>query len=908
MESLTPEQKARKIIDRMLFDAGWDICDRQHYTPLSSAIAIEEGLLKGNLEADYLLFIDGKAVGVLEAKRAETPLDDTVYQQAYNYTHQVPDWVPIHYEPLPLIYLSNGHTLLAKDARTEDEPQRLQRMHTPKEVARMLQLPGEFSGLPALRQHFGNLSLHDCQIEAIRNLELSFRMGERRALVNIATGAGKTYTACLAAYRMLNYTAMRRILFLVDRNNLGEQAEGEFGRFRFTENGETFSNIFSVGRICSCEMPDASVTICTIQRLFSMLSGTGDIDDTDEESDFTDTDAPEVQMPHEATLPHDYFDLIIVDECHRSIYSSWRRVLEYFDTARIVGLTATPVPQTLAFFNMNKVVDYTLEKSIADGVNVPHRTYRIDTEATAGGGTIHRGDTATDHYRRNDNEVIWTAAEDTHYEASRLNRDIVNPAQIRCVLEEFRDVIYTQLYPNREPDMNFIPKTLIFAQDEAHAERIVNITKQVFHRPAKDNTFVQKITYSVDNPRKRIQQFRADRDFRIAVTVTLVATGTDVKPLEVVMFMRDVESATLFVQMKGRGVRRIDDNALRNVTPNADSKELFYLVDCVGVTEHGFCIPGPVTGSGHDPIPSLEQLLERIAMGNVSDDYLMDLAGRLSRINSHKATEEQRQQFADLAGRSMYDIANDIFSQVESLPEYNSVNDANVERKRLVAPLANNPEARELLLVIAAGRVTILNPGEDRITESGFSVEEAQDTAEAFGQYVNDHRDEIEALRIIYNNQGEPLRYETLKELEEQLKRANYRFATSTLWRTYSLLYPDRVTMPEDKTRLEALTNIIQLVRFALHRLSRLTTFSNHSLRRFELWCGQRNNQKSIQQHDVLLKVIDYITANGFCNIDDLYDIDPSAVAQIIHAFGTAEDADEALESLARYIIYGHTA
>lgn len=905
---MTPEQKARKIIDQMLTDAGWDICDRKHYTPLSSAVAIEEGLLQGNLEADYLLFINGQAVGVLEAKRKETPLKDKVYQQAYKYTHKMPDWVPAYHDPLQLIYLSNGKTLLFKHTGNDDEPIELQRMHTPKEIAKLLDIPGEFAGLPALRQQYGNLRLRDCQVEAICNLELSFREGQRRALINIATGAGKTYTACLAAYRMLNYTKMKRILFLVDRTQLGEQAEGEFGRFRFTENGETFSNIFSVGRIKSKTMPDTSVTISTIQKLFSMLTGKGEVDDNDEESDFSDNDEPEVEVPDTLKLPHDYFDLIIVDECHRSIYSSWRKVLEYFDTARIVGLTATPVPQTLAFFNMNKVVDYTLEKSIADGVNVAHRTYRINTEATQGGGTIHKGDTATKHYRYNNNEEEWKVAEDVHYEANRLNHDIVNPMQIRKVLEEFKNIIYTKLYPYREPNLNYIPKTLIFAQDEAHAERIVKIAKDVFERPEDDNTFVQKITYSIDNPRKRIKQFRTDRDFRIAVTVTLVATGTDVKPLEIVMFMRDVESATLFIQMKGRGVRKIDDNALKNVTPNADTKDVFYLIDCVGVTEHGYSIPGPTVGTQQGSFLSLEKLLEKISLGNVSDEYLYDLAGRLSRINNHKASESQRREFAEKAGKAMYEIASDIYEHLDAMPEYESINQHNTERKHLVAPIANKPDVRELLLIIARGHVTILQPGEDKITQSEFSLEEANSTAEAFSKYINDHRDEIEALRLIYNNQVEPLRYDMLKDLENKLKMANYRFATAALWKTFSLIYPDKVYLPTEKDKLNALTNIIQLVRFAIHQQNSLDTFLHTSRQRFELWCGWRNRKKTQQQHDILLRVIDYIATNGFCTIDDLYDIDESTAAQIIRAFGTEDEADRNLDSLAKFIIYDQTA
>ncbi len=302
---------------------------------------------------------------------------------------------------------------------------------------------------------------------------------------------------------------------------------------------------------------------------------------------------------------------------------------------------------------------------------------------------------------------------------------------------------------------------------------------------------------------------------------------------------------------------------------------------------------------------TLENLLERITLGNVSDDMLYDLAGRISRINNHRATEQQRQEFAALAGCSMYDIANDIYANLETLPPFVSINEPNSERKHLVAPLANNPDVRERLLFIAHGSITILQPGEDEVIQSEFLHEEASKTTEAFEQYISDHRDDNEALRIIYNNDGTPLRYDALKDLENRLKMENYRFATSVLWRTYSLIYPDEVTLPREKEKLDALTNIIQLVRFALRQQSKLVPFAQTSLQRFELWCGHRNNEKTRKQHDVLLKVIDYICTNGFCTIDDLYDIDMSTAAQIVGAIGSSEDrADEELNSLARFIIY----
>ena len=417
--------------------------------------------------------------------------------------------------------------------------------------------------------------LRACQYEAITQLEQSFRNGENRALMVLATGAGKTYTACLAAYRMLAFTPMKRILFLVDRNNLGKQAETEFGTFRLTENGDPFNTIFTVNRLKSSSvLTDSNVVISTIQRLFSLLKG-DEITDNDE--DDKEIEDKEIILPENPNLPSDFFDMIIIDECHRSIYGNWQKVLNYFSKAKLIGLTATPIPETKAFFNGNIIVNYTLEKSIVDGVNVDCRVYRIKTQATENGGAILEGDKVKRETCYTGQVQTINNQETKNYTREELNRSIINPAQIKLILETYRDAVYTELFtdPQREPNMDYLPKTLIFALNENHATNIVQIAKEVFGH--NDNCFVQKITYSAGDSNELIRQFRNDKDFRIAVTCTLVATGTDIKPLEVVMFMRDVASEPLYIQMKGRGVRTIGDEQLRNVTPNAYSKDCFFL-------------------------------------------------------------------------------------------------------------------------------------------------------------------------------------------------------------------------------------------------------------------------------------------------------------------------------------------
>lgn len=900
---MKPEEKARVKIDQMFEDAGWKVVDRDFYSPTITAAAIREGLLEGNREADYFLFLNGKAVGVLEAKRKEVNVaSDWVSDQAERYTRYVPKCYQAFARPLPFIYLSNGENTYFRDCRIEDSDlEEINRIHTPKEMVKMLEINDPYAGLPTLKKK----GLRDCQYEAITELENSFRAGQNRALIVLATGAGKTYTACLAAYRFLAYTPMKRILFLVDRNNLGKQAEGEFGMFRLTENGDPFNTIYTVNRLKSNKVPsDSNVVISTIQRLFSLLTGQEIVDNDDDDEDTT---TGEVQLTGNLQLPPDFFDIIIIDECHRSIYGNWRRVLDYFSTAKLIGLTATPVPETMAFFNNNRVVNYTLERSIIDGVNVDSRVYRIKTQATENGGAILKGDKLKRVTRYTGKVEIIKNEETRNYTKEELNRSIINPAQIKLVLETYRDAVYTEMFidPQREPIMDYLPKTLIFALNENHATNIVRIAKEVFGRT--DDKFVQKITYSSGDSNELIRQFRNDKEFRIAVTCTLVATGTDVKPLEVVIFMRDVASAPLYIQMKGRGVRTIGDDQLRNVTPNAFSKDCYFLVDAVGVTEHDHTLSGPSDDTSQTI--TLKRLLELLTHGNVKDEYLRLIASKLSRIYS-KANQKQREKFMDLAHADMREISSNIFDALEKgiLPPYISIDEPNNERKGLVIPLTHHPEARQYLLILAAGFIETLQPGEDTLISKGFSQEEATEVTTAFEEYCKENRDDIEALRMIYNNEGEPLTYSLLKDLENKLKLANNKFQTSRLWNCYSIVNPQSVKKYTTKEEKEALTNIIQLVRYANHQIDTLESLYPSAQQRFNLWYGQVQRSVTESQIAIVRQIVDYIASNGACTIKDIIDDDKTRAAQLIKAFGGKIKVDEALASLSKFLLYRKTA
>ena len=637
---MLPEEKARVKIDKQLRNAGWDIVSRNEYLPNSTS-AIKEALMGGNTESDYLLFIDGKAIAVVEAKREDNPLGDEVKKQAEDYAVSPQDWYGLWFEKLiPLVYMANGNKIYLKNMLVEDaDYEELPQMHSPKKMLQIVGKTSEYGALPLIEKR----GLRDCQYRAEVKFEESLKMGNKKNLAVLATGSGKTYLACLASYRLLNYTPTKRILFLVDRNNLARQTESEFSVFDRTEGQQKMGNLYTINRLKKEEDIKGDIVISTIQKLFCVLTGQ-EINDSDEDAEDEKAKADEekdsktvIDLGNDLKLPPDYFQLIIVDECHRSIYGKWKKVLDYFSGATVLGLTATPTPEAYAYFNKNVIEEYTYDDSVVDGVNVPPRIYRIITDVTAHGGTIEKGTKITETSKRTGKSETIDAGVSVEYGAAELDRSVVNKKQIKEVLMAYKKAIYEDLYPSREQKWESIPKTLIFAKSDPHANDIVEIAEEVFKVEFENGklpkNFVKKITYTAGDSNALIRDLRTEKDFRIAVTVTLVATGTDVKPLEVVLFMKDVHSDVLYTQMKGRGCRVISDDKLKEVTPNADTKECYYIVDAVGVTESEKHIPKPGPDGPGKKNLSLEHLLERLAHNEVSDENLMLLRDYCSTIN-----------------------------------------------------------------------------------------------------------------------------------------------------------------------------------------------------------------------------------------------------------------------------------
>ena len=912
-----PEEKARVKIDKQLTSAGWDIVSRDEYVP-QSASAVKEALMQGNTECDYLLFVDNKAIAVVEAKREKNPLGEDVQAQAEDYARNPQNWYGMWFpDRIPLVYLANGKNIFFKNTlQPESDYVELAEMHSPKKMLQLIGQASAFGALPRLDRR----GLRDCQFRAEAEFEKSLKSGNKRSLAVLATGSGKTYLACLASYRLLNYTPAKRILFLVDRNNLARQAESEFCTFDRTDDRREMGTLYEIKRLTKDKDIQADIVISTIQKLFAVLTGSplpGDDDeDAEDEQNAADEERDDrnaIQLGDDLKLPPDHFQLIVVDECHRSIYGKWRAVLDYFSGAHVLGLTATPTPEAYAFFNDNVIEEYTYDDSVVDGVNVPSRVYRIKTEVTEHGGALQEGTTVAETSRETGDEEFFVMEERVDYDPGTLDRSVVNPDQIRKVLEAYKKSIYDDLYPDREKKWAYVPKTLVFAKDDNHATQIVEIARQVFGQEFEGGVvperFVQKITYTAEDSNGLIRDLRTEKDFRIAVTVTLVATGTDVKPLEVVLFMKDVRSDVLYTQMKGRGCRVIDDDKLREVTPNATTKDCYYIVDAVGVTEHEKLIPKPGAGGARTAVLTLEALLERLAHKDVSDENLWLLRDYCATIN-------RRYENSPLFGRHLDSFIADfgfapkaIAFRIQeafdrgTLPPFTSPSQPNTERMDLVADLVGNLTARLKLLEMRRGYVVRTDSDPDELLYAGFSKETARTFIENFERYLDENKDAIEALRILYNATDTVITHAMLVELRDRLLAENRQYGVYPIWKNYKVLdETGDVDELDVKTNVNALTNLIQIVRFAYRKNQKLTSLLKGQAQRFNLYCGQAQRVLTDDQKEVMRQIAAYVVNDGALSVAELNEIDTDLWRRGVLGL-TAPVLAEEMQYMARFLL-----
>ncbi|WP_020675075.1 type I restriction-modification enzyme R subunit C-terminal domain-containing protein [Geopsychrobacter electrodiphilus] len=943
-----PEAEARQKIDALLVAAGWLVQDAAAaHIHAGRGIAIREFSLPGHGFADYLLYVDGKAAGVIEAKKVGSTLTG-VEVQSTKYTQGLPAGLPRWHNPLPFCYESTGvETRFTNGLDPEPRSRNVFAFHRPEMLADLLDIAGT-TGLPsdlggasiaaefqpqtflARLQHMPELvteGLWPAQIKAIQNLEFSLKENRPRALIQMATGSGKTFTSINFIYRLIKFAGARRVLFLVDRGNLGRQTLKEFQQFVSPYNNFKFSEEYIVQHMTSNVLDTtARVTICTIQRLFSMLKGRELPEELDEESmsELGSLFKEPEPIEYNPDFPIGSFDIIVTDECHRSIYNLWRQVLEYFD-AYLIGLTATPSKQTFGFFNKNLVMEYGHPHAVADGVNVNYDVYRIKTSITEQGSAVEAG-YYVDKRDRETREVRWEQLDDdVSYEAKQLDRDVVSVDQIRTVIQTFRDKLFTEIFPNRTE----VPKTLIFAKDDSHAEDIVKIVREEF---GKGNDFAQKITYRTTGakPEDLISAFRNSYFPRIVVTVDMIATGTDIKACECVFFMRSVKSRAYFEQMKGRGVRIINDNDLQAVTPDAVTKDHFVIVDAVGVCEMDQTDSLPMERKKN---VGFEKLLQAVAFGNAEPDVISSVAARLARMEKKLTTDEQAEVANLLDGKTLKELTGDL---VEALDPDNhlvraqklfSVTEPDTKQMRQAAaqvigeavkPLCN-PELRELLLAIKKKNEQIIDTvSTDTLIFSGFTEEKARGVVESFEQFIADNKDEITALQVLYSKPyKQRLRFEDVRELAEKLvaqveqlqiyqthPQGWEKRVPDELWAAYQKLQAGKV---RGASANHILTDLVSLVRFAMHQDNELVPFPEKVQVNFRTWVEQQQTSgKSFtsEQRKWLEMIRDHIAANLQIETDD-FDYAPFAqaggIGKVWQLFGDGLNVilDELNEALA---------
>lgn len=886
-ERLAAEQRARAIIDRQLTGAGWQVQDRAQMNLFAGrGVAVREVIMApGHGRADYLLYVDKMAAGLIEAKPEGTPLSGVEWQSAM-YATGLPAEVRLKALTvdgrLPFVFEASGsETHFTNGYDPEPRARRVFSFPRPEALARILRDAEADPDTPTWRAKVAVMpELHEeglrpAQIKATRGIERSLAEQRfSRSLVQMATGAGKTFTAVTECHRLLKYGGFRRILVLVDRNNLGDQTLREFQNYATPDDGRRFTELYNADKLTGAGMVGSShVVISTIQRTYAALRGqqVPDVDDPNMD-DYT-PDRP-VEVEYNAQMPPESFDLVIVDEAHRSIYGVWRGVLDYFD-AHIVGLTATPVKQTFGFFQQNLVAEYTYAESVADNVNVDFTVYRIRTQITDSGSRVDAGTVVPVRDRRTRRERYQTLEDDLNYTASQLDRAVTSSSQIRLVLDTFRDRLFTDIFPGRST----VPKTLIFAKDDNHAEEIVGTVREVF---GKGNEFAAKITYSAQDPKRLLQDFRNSPAMRVAVTVDMIATGTDVKPLECVFFMRDVRSASYFEQMKGRGARTIEPSDFQAVTPDAEAKTGFVIVDAIGVTEHPYVDAAPLERIKTVP---LKKLLDKAAALTLTEDETATLASRLAKLEL-QLTPAERGELDKVAGQPVHDILTGLVAAVDpdeqakaaaTAPIVDGKPDTQAAVRKLlddaVRPIAANPELRTRILELRASHDQVLDQvSVDRLLEAGgvVNISKARSVVESFRAYLEKHRDEISALQVLYSQTGSArITYAELRELADRIKRPPRNWTPDVIWTAYEAVETYRVRHADRHT----VTDLVSLVRFALGAENELIPYADKVHERYAAWLLQQEQagaEITDKQRWWLDRIADVIATSAGISEDDL--------------------------------------
>ena len=536
--------------------------------------------------------------------------------------------------------------------------------------------------------------------------------------------------------------------------------------------------------------------------------------------------------------------------------------------------------------------EYTYEESVLDGVNVPYDIYNIETEISKKGSVIKAG-WFVDRRDKLTRKTRWQQEdEDTEYLRNDLDKKVVNPSQIRNIIRQYKKALETEIFPNRKDENGDyeVPKTLVFAKTDSHADDIIKIIRDEFD---EGDDFCKKLTYKIqEDPKSVLNRFRNSYYPRIAVTVDMIATGTDVKPLEVLLFMRDVKSTNYFEQMKGRGCRTINKDSLQLVSKTAKTKTHFIIVDAVGVTKSKKTDSRPLE---RKPTVGLKDLLGAVTMGVAEEDLFLSLANRLIRLEKEITDKEKEKLLEHSKGKNLKQICKELLSAfdddvieenakpiIEAIPVQDRtpalLEQAKKDAQKELINQASSTFNGKLNDYIEKVRIEheqiIDSHNIDKITKAEWdttSVDKANGIVKDFKEYLEANKDEIKALTIFYNQpyNRRSITFKMIKEVFDKLKLDKPMLAPDFVWAAYSQLEEVKSKQPIDE-----LTALVSLIRRACGIDSELKAFDNTIDENFKNWIFKQNagkhNRFTAEQMDWLRELKNHVVNSYHIEIEDL--------------------------------------
>lgn len=769
------ERETRRLIDAQLRAASWEV-DSEQLT-YSNGIRPQKGKNLAIAEwptddgrADYVLFVGIQVVAVVEAKRQSTDVYAAIdqakrYSRGYKIKgHEILPGGPWGEYQVPFVFATNGREFLRQlqtksgiwfcDLRRPDNIRRpLNTWYKPEGFIDVLNQDIDKAHQLLAQEDFTyNLLLRDYQIKAIKAVEARLAEDARVLLLAMATGTGKTKTCIALVYRLLKTKRFRRVLFLVDRTALGEQAGNVFKETRM-ENLQTFADIFGIKELGDATPDrDTKVQIDTVQAFVKRILYPSD-----------NTPIPTA----------DQYDCIVVDECHRGYLldrelsdteitfrdfndyiSKYRRVLDHFDAVKI-GLTATPALHTTQIFG-EPVYTYSYKEAVIDGYLIDCEPPIRITTALSEDGIMWQAGEAMEYYDPITGRIdLVHAPDEVKIEVAQFNR--------RVVTEEFNRVICKVLAENIDPSLP--GKTLIFCVTDNHADIVVHLLKQalIAQYGSVEDDAVLKITGKADQPSQLIRRFKNEANPKIAVTVDLLTTGIDVPEICNLVFIRRVNSRILYEQMLGRATRRCDEI----------KKEVFYIYDAVNL----YAALAPVSTMkpvAVNPNISFTQLVEEL--GTVNDTtaaatIVDQLLAKLQR-QQRKLGDSNRDNIETAAGMPIPEMINHLR---QSNPQ--QVQEWFGQRAAIAQMLDARDGGRQPLLISR-------HADELRRVERGYgNAQKPEDYLDSFGAYLRENINKIPALIVVTTRPRELTRAQ-LKELRLMLDLAGYSEKTlQVAWR-----------------------------------------------------------------------------------------------------------------------------